>query len=69
MARENRQLLKRLETVEPMYKVSSWIEDWQRKGELTNMITAYPEGTGAMIPVANKVCIDNTHPPIQAYMG
>lgn len=56
VARENRQLLERLEKVEPMYKVSSWIEDWQRKGELTNMITAYPEAsTGATIPVANKI--------------
>ena len=56
VARENRQLLKRLEKVEPMYKVSSWVDDWQRKGELASMITAYPERMdAAAIPVANKV--------------
>lgn len=50
VARENKQMLKRLEKVEPMYKVSEWIDDWQRKEELSSMITSYPE-----IPVARKV--------------
>lgn len=50
VAHENKQMLKRIEKVEPIYKVSEWIDDWQRKEELTSMITNYPE-----IPVARKV--------------
>lgn len=37
-------MLKRLEQVEPIYKVADWIDDWRRKEELTEMITAFPEG-------------------------
>ena len=50
VARENKQMLKRLEKVKPMYKVSEWVDDWERKEQLTGMITNYPE-----IPVARKV--------------
>ncbi len=41
------ELLKRLEEVEPMYKVSEWIDDWQRKEELADMITSFPNGVAA----------------------
>ena len=60
ISHENKQMLQRLQKVEPMYKVTNWIEDWQRKEELTTMITAYPEGqrpgtSSGAIPLANKV--------------
>ena len=60
ISHENKQMLQRLQKVEPMYKVADWIEDWQRKEELTTMITAYPEGqrpgtSSGAIPLANKV--------------
>ena len=45
MARENLDILKRLEDAEPVYKVSKWIDEWQRKEELANMITSFPNGT------------------------
>lgn len=35
-------LLQRLEKVKPMYRISDWIDDWQRSEELTQRITAYP---------------------------
>jgi len=35
-------MLQRLQKVEPTYKVSDWIDDWQQKEELTELITAYP---------------------------
>ncbi|XP_064394176.1 uncharacterized protein LOC135341524 [Halichondria panicea] len=44
IAKENKAMLKRLEQVEPIYKVADWIDDWRRKEELTEMITAFPEG-------------------------
>ncbi len=44
IAKENKAMLKRLEHVEPIYKVADWIDDWRRKEELTEMITAFPEG-------------------------
>lgn len=52
---ENKQMIKRLETVAPMYRMSNWVDDWQRKEELTSMITAYPENLAAAIPVAKKI--------------
>ena len=54
-------MLKRLQSAEPMYKISNWADDWQRKEELTSMITAYPEaGTaGNEIPLANKVGVNS----------
>lgn len=55
MSTENKQMIKRLETVAPMYRMSNWVDDWQRKEELTSMITAYPENLAAAIPVAKKV--------------
>lgn len=45
VAKENKELLKRLEKVEPMYKVSDWIDDWQKNAELMELITSYPEDT------------------------
>ena len=42
MAKENKEMLKRLERVEPIYKVSDWVDDWRRKEEITGMITTYP---------------------------
>lgn len=60
IARENRAMLKRLEDVEPMYKVTEWIDDWQRKEELTEMITAYPEsvrGTDDFVRVRSDCLI------------
>jgi len=42
VAKENKQMLQRLQKVEPTYKVSDWIDDWQQKEELTELITAYP---------------------------
>ena len=42
VAKENKEMLKRLEKVEPIYKVSDWVDDWRRKQELTEMITSYP---------------------------
>lgn len=55
VAKENRELLKRLQKVGPMYRVSDWINDWQRKEELTSMITSYPVGAETGIPLAKKV--------------
>lgn len=42
VSRENQAMLKRLEQVEPMYKMSEWVDHWTKKEELTNMITSYP---------------------------
>ncbi len=53
MAKENREMLKRLEKVEPMYKVSDCIEDWRRKEDITGMITAYPEDFQAIVSTTN----------------
>lgn len=43
VAHENKRMLKRLEQVEPIYKVSVWVDEWQRKEALTGMISCYPE--------------------------
>lgn len=43
IAKENKEMLKRLEKVEPIYKVTNWIDDWRRKEELTDMITIFPD--------------------------
>lgn len=51
-------MIKRLETVKPMYKVSEWVSDWQRKEELMTMITSYPENKEP-IPVAKQVIYSN----------
>ena len=51
VAKENKEMLKRLEKVEPIYKVSDWIEDWRRKEEITGMITAYPDDFQAIVSV------------------
>ncbi len=53
VAMENKSMLKRLQVAKPMYRVADWVNDWQRKEELTSMITSYPQGPS--IPVANKV--------------
>ena len=58
MAKENREMLKRLEKVEPMYKVSDWIEDWRRKEDITGMITAYPDDFQAIVSLQSLyVCM------------
>ena len=52
-------MLERLQKVKPMYRVDEWIKDWQRNGELTEMITAYPQ-TGSQkeqIDVQVIICI------------
>ena len=36
-------MLKRLQKVQPQYRVSDWVDDWTRNAKLTEMITAYPE--------------------------
>ena len=33
---------KRLEKVEPMYRIADWVEDWQKNAELTALITQFP---------------------------
>lgn len=35
-------MLQRLQSVKPVYRISDWIDDWQRSEELTQRITAYP---------------------------
>ena len=35
-------MLQRLEKVQPVYRISDWIDDWQKSEELTQRITAYP---------------------------
>ena len=35
-------MLQRLEKVRPMYRITDWIDDWQRSEELTQRITAFP---------------------------
>lgn len=35
-------MLERLEKVQPVYRITDWIDDWQRSEELTQRITAYP---------------------------
>ena len=54
VAKENKEMLKRLEKVEPIYKVSDWIEDWRRKEEITGMITAYPDDFQAIVSTINN---------------
>ena len=49
VAKENRDMLKRLEMVEPIYKVSDWVDDWRKKEEITGMITAYPNDFQAVV--------------------
>ena len=51
VAKENKEMLKRLEKVEPIYKVSDWVEDWRRKEEITEMITAYPDDFQAIVSI------------------
>ena len=38
--------------VEPMYKVSDWIDDWRKKEELTDRISTYSEGPPRVQTVA-----------------
>ena len=57
MSKENVAMLKRLEKVEPIYKVSDWIDDWRRKEELTEMITAYPNELQASRPVVSIILL------------
>ena len=42
MSKDNKEMLKRLQQVEPMYRVQEWIDDWQRKEDHTERITAFP---------------------------
>ena len=53
VAKENAAMLKRLEKVEPIYKVSDWVDDWRRKQDLTERITAYPNEYQASRPVVS----------------
>lgn len=55
VAKENREMLKRLEQVEPIYKVSDWVDDWRRTQELTEMITAYPMEFQPSTPMVSLV--------------
>ena len=36
------EMQKRLEKVEPIYRIGDWVEDWKKNADLTEMITAYP---------------------------
>lgn len=54
VAKENAAMLKRLEKVEPIYKVSDWVDDWRRKQDLTERITAYPNEYQASRPVSRS---------------
>ena len=57
MSKENLEMLKRLEKVEPIYKVTDWIDDWRKKEELTEMITTYPNEYQASRPIVRvKEC-------------
>ena len=38
-------MLKRLQEVKPLYRVSDCIESWRKNAHLTEMITAYPQTT------------------------
>lgn len=51
-------MLKRLEKVEPTYKVADWIDDYRRKEELIDMITTFPDETK---PAEDRVsvCVSN----------
>ena len=53
VAKENVAMLKRLEKVEPIYKVTDWIDDWRKKQELTERITAYPNEYQVSRPVVS----------------
>ncbi len=33
---------KRLESVEPIYRIADWVEDWKKNADLTEMITQFP---------------------------
>ena len=55
IAKENKEMLKRLEKVEPYYKVADWIDDWRKKEELTDMITIFPDDTRIPPPSEARV--------------
>lgn len=42
LSQENAAILKRLQDVRPMYRVSDWVTDWEKKELLTENISAYP---------------------------
>ena len=44
-------MLHRLQLVQPNYKVTDWIDDWQKKEELSENITTFP----SRLPSATKV--------------
>ena len=45
---------KRLEKVEPVYRITDWVDDWKKNAELTEMITAYPSTDQQSPPTARK---------------
>ena len=53
---ENRRMLKRIETVETVYKMSDLVDDWQKKEALLDMITSYPEDNFVSVK-PKEVCI------------
>lgn len=36
-------LLRRIQEVKPVYRVTDHVDSWRRNAELTEMITSYPE--------------------------
>ena len=46
-------MLQRLQKVKPVYRISDWIDDWQKSEELTQRIAAYP----TKYPVSYLLCI------------
>lgn len=52
-------MLRRLEKVQPVYRITDWIDDWQRSEELTQRITAYP----APSPTRSKSACRGTKTP------
>ena len=46
-------MVQRLQKVKPVYRISDWIDDWQKSEELAQRITTYPTKS----PVSYLLCI------------
>jgi hypothetical protein len=42
VACENKAMVQRLQKVKPVYRISDWIDDWQKSEELAQRITTHP---------------------------
>lgn len=56
VSKDNKEMLKRLQQVEPMYRVQEWIDDWQRKEDHTERITAFPSAMATTTPKMKSAC-------------